>query len=114
MVFAPASLILTNYYLPIIRALCFRDKVAMDSDLVDIFKGKTVSFGSDSDTLAIKNITFKLIHDKLFVVGQIPLSATDDDLALNKQCAISWDSVNDYIVFDSEEEYSRWVEVSET
>ena len=106
--------ILANYNLPLNRALCFRDKVAMDSDLVDIFKGKTVSFGSDSDTLAIKNITFKLIHDKLFVVGQIPLSATDKDLALNKQCAISWDSVTDYIVFDSEEEHSKWVEATET
>jgi|GEM_PF-5177762 len=86
----------------------------MDSDLVDIFKGKTVSFGSDSDTLAIKNITFKSIHHKLFVVGQIPLSATDGDLALNKSCAISWESVNDYIVFDSEQEYSQWVEATET
>lgn len=85
----------------------------MDLDLVDIFKGKTVSFGFDSDVLAIKNITFKSIHDKLFVVGQIPLSATDKDLALNKQCAISWDSINDYIVFDSEEEYSEWMEATE-
>jgi len=79
----------------------------MDSGSVDIFKGKTVSFGSDSDTLAIKNITFKLIHKKLFVVGQIPLSATSEDLALNNQCAISWESVNDYIVFDTEEEYAK-------
>jgi len=86
----------------------------MNSDLVDIFEGKTVSFGSDTNTLAIKSIKFELIHDKLFVVGQIPLSATDKDLALNKQCAISWDSVNDYIVFDSEEEYSKWVEATET
>jgi hypothetical protein len=96
------------------RALCFRDKVAMDSEFVDIFKGKTVSFGSDSDTLAVKNITFQLIHDKLFVVGQIPLGATNQDLALNKSCAISWSSVNDYIVFDSEQEYYQWVEATET
>ena len=86
----------------------------MDSEFVDIFKGKTVSFGSDSDTLAVKNITFQLIHDKLFVVGQIPLGATNQDLALIKSCAISWSSVNDYIVFDSEQEYYQWVEATET
>ena len=55
----------------------------MNSDMMDIFKGKTVSFGSSTDTLAVKNISFQEIHNKLFVVGEIPLSATEQNLALN-------------------------------
>ncbi|NQZ31206.1 MAG: hypothetical protein HRU06_08005 [Oceanospirillaceae bacterium] len=85
----------------------------MNSDMMDIFKGKTVSFGSSTDTLAVKNISFQEIHNKLFVVGEIPLSATEQNLALNKSCAVAWDSVEDFIVFDSESEYSKWVEATE-
>jgi hypothetical protein len=86
----------------------------MNLNIEKRFKGKTVTFGSDADTLAIKNISFEEIHNRLFVVGEIPLSATSEDLALNKMCAIAWDSVNDFIVFDSEEEYSNWIEATET
>ncbi|NKF50334.1 hypothetical protein G3R49_07070 [Shewanella sp. WXL01] len=80
----------------------------------NIFLDKVVSFSSNEETLAMKNVTFKTIQNRLFVVGNIQLSATIEDLAHNKACAIAWDSVHDFIIFDSEHEYSQWIEASET
>jgi len=85
----------------------------MDSDVNTLFDGKTVSFGTANETLAMKNISFKEMRNKLFVIGETPSGATVNDLAINRTCAISWDSVNDFIIFENEQEYSNWVEGSE-
>jgi len=77
------------------------------------FEGKVVSFSCGEDTLAMKSITFEMIEGKKCVIGKIPLSATTDDLAFNKVCGVSWDSVTDFIVFDTEQEYSNWIEASD-
>ncbi|MEP3248084.1 MAG: hypothetical protein ABJN40_05800 [Sneathiella sp.] len=69
------------------------------------FDGKVVSFGSVDDTLAIKNIRFEYQNDRLFVLGIVPEGATDNDWAVNRPCAIAWDSVTDYMIFDSEAQY---------
>lgn len=85
----------------------------MSLELEGIFQGKTVSFSSASETLAMKDVSFQTIQDRLFVVGRMPLGATTKDLALNNTCAIAWDSVQDFLMFDSEQDYSRWIEESE-
>ena len=70
-----------------------------------IFEGKVVSFSTDRDTLAMKNIRFGIQKDRLFVLGEVPGNATKNDWAANRPCAIAWDSIVDYIVFDSEQQY---------
>ena len=40
---------------------------------------------------------------RAFVVGIVP--KYDGGYGEGKPCAVAWDTVNDYIVFDSEEEY---------
>jgi hypothetical protein len=85
----------------------------LDIESEEMFKGKIVSFSSGLDTLGIKNISFKTIQGKKFVIGDIPLSATKGDLALDKACGVSWDSVTDFMVFDTEKEYSDWIEANE-
>ncbi len=82
----------------------------MDSNVITLFDGKTVSFGTTDETLAMKNISFQEIRNKLFVIGEIPSGATVNDLAINRICGISWDSVNDFIIFENEQEYYNWIE----
>ena len=76
-----------------------------DMNIESDFDGKTVSFSTASDTLAVKNIRFVLQRERLFVVGEVPMGATNNDWAAGRQCAISWNSITDYIVFDSESQY---------
>jgi hypothetical protein len=70
------------------------------------FKDKVVSFGTVSgEILAIKNPEFKTINNKLFIVGRIPKNATINDWALDRDSGVSWDSITEYMIFDSEEQY---------
>ncbi len=76
------------------------------------FTDKVVSFGTVGDTLALKNIKFQMQNGKLFVTGNIPKGATTNDWAINRPCAIEWNSVTDYIVFDNEQQYAELIEKS--
>ena len=82
-------------------------------DIDDLgFAGKTVSFGSAGDTLAIKNIKFKFQNEKLFVVGEVPKGATNNNWAAGRPCAIAWETITEYMIFDSEELYVTALEKS--
>ncbi len=84
-----------------------------DMNIDDLgFAGKVVSFGSVDDTLAIKNISFQYQNERLFVVGDVPKGATNNDWAIGRPCAIAWDSVTDYMIFDSEDQYAKLIEKS--
>ena len=81
--------------------------------IVDIdFSGKIVSFGTAGDTLAIKNPKFEVQFERIFVVGVIPDGATNYDWAVERPCAVAWDSVTDYLVFDSEEKFRELIDKS--
>ncbi len=73
--------------------------------LLDLFEGKLVSFSSAQDTLAIKNINLKRLEGRLFIVGLVPKGATTNNWAADRACAIAWDQVIDYMIFDSETQY---------
>lgn len=79
--------------------------MGVSQKLLDMFKGKVVSFSSADETLAIKNIAIENLEGRLFIVGQIPNGATKNDWAANCECAIAWDVITDYILFESEEQY---------
>ncbi|MCO7224747.1 hypothetical protein [Pleionea sp. CnH1-48] len=76
------------------------------------FEGKVVSFGTESENLAIKNISFEKQFGRIFVVGEVPAGATNNDWAAGRPCAIAWDLIQDYMVFDSEDQYSEALEKS--
>lgn len=76
------------------------------------FNGKTVSFSTQESTLVISNPVLNKINNKLFLVGSIPLSATTNDWAKDKVCAVALDTITDYIIFDSEAEYIKQVALS--
>jgi len=79
----------------------------------NIFDGKVVSFGTKSGgTLAIKSPVPILQFERLFLVGAIPKNSTTNDWAVGKKSAIAWDSVTEYIIFDSEEQYAELIDKS--
>ena len=85
----------------------------MINNIMDIsFENKIVSFSTENDTLAMLDPSFKTIQKKLFVVGIVPSNATTNDWAKGKICAISWDYITDFIIFDSEKEYKILLEKS--
>lgn len=81
----------------------------MTADMNEIddlgFTGKIVSFGQSDDVLAVRFLRFEWQHGRLFVTGEIPKGTTSNDWAERRPCAVAWDQVTDYMVFDSEEQY---------
>jgi hypothetical protein len=71
------------------------------------FIGKVVSFSTSESTLAINNPKFEKQKNRLFVVGSVPKGATKNNWAESRPCAIAWDAVVDYMVFDSIEQYNE-------
>ena len=71
--------------------------------------GKTISFGTDYDNLAVANVAFKLINGKIFALGCVPKGATKNDVGAGKECGVAWDSTTDFMVFESESEYAQWM-----
>lgn len=77
------------------------------------FTNKVVSFGSAGDTLALKNVRFDLQNGILFVVGEIPIGATINDWAVGRPGALAWNSVTEYMIFESEQQYAELILKSE-
>ena len=71
------------------------------------FSGKVVSFGLPDSTLAILNPKFEKQADRIFITGTIPEEHTKNDYALGNTCAVSWDSITDYIIFKNEKAYKK-------
>ncbi len=78
------------------------------------FTNKTVSFSTEDSTLAVNSPRFEIQGGRLFVVGTIPKGAATCDWAENRPCAVAWDAVTDYIVFDSVEQYIELLAKSES
>jgi len=77
------------------------------------FKNKVVSFSTDDSILCIVNPIFELQCKKLFVIGKVVKGSTTNDWAEGRPCAVAWDKVTDYMVFDSIEQYIELHEKSE-
>jgi hypothetical protein len=71
------------------------------------FTGKTVSFSTADSTLGIEEPRFETQGGRLFVVGVVPKGATTSDWAVGVRCAVAWEAVTDYLVFQSVDDYNR-------
>jgi hypothetical protein len=69
--------------------------------------GKVLSVlctGEDTGQL-IRNPSFEEQGGRLFLVGLVPEEASHDNWMEGLYCAIAWDTVQDYVVFDSMSDY---------
>jgi hypothetical protein len=71
------------------------------------FDGKVVSVvcvNEDTGQL-IRSPRFENQGGRLFIVGTVPEDASQDNWMEDLPCAIAWDTVQDYVIFDSMEDY---------
>ena len=57
------------------------------------------------DAVLLREARFDIQADRVFIVGRFCEGATDNDWATDVGTAISWDAVEQYLVFDSLEDY---------
>jgi hypothetical protein len=86
----------------------------MKMKIENMFNNKIVSLSTSADdSMTIKEASFELIHDRLFIVGQISKESTTNDWAFGRPCAIAWSSVIDFMVFDTESQYESMIEIAD-
>lgn len=60
---------------------------------------------SSEDSVVIENPIFQVQGDKIFLVGRIAEGTTPNDWASGVATAICWESIEQYMVFDSLQDY---------
>jgi hypothetical protein len=71
------------------------------------FKGKVISVvcgGEDTGRL-IRSPHFEKQGGRLFIVGTVPEDSSEDNWMEDLPCAVAWDTVQDYVIFDSMTDY---------
>jgi len=73
------------------------------------FPGKTLLLfvinRSPDDAIVLQNARMDAIGDRQFVVGEFAEGTTANDWAVGVVTAVAWDCVEQYMVFDSLEDY---------
>jgi hypothetical protein len=70
----------------------------------------SLSIAGDSHTYAIDRPHFESQGGRLFLVGIVPHGASNGNWSEGALCAVAWDGVTDYLVFDSIEHYKKGLE----
>ena len=68
---------------------------------------------SAEDSITLKDACYDLVYGRLFIIGQICKGSTINDWALDRPCAIAWESVVDFMIFDSESQYQSMIKKAE-
>ena len=74
-------------------------------DSIPDFTNKIVTFSTTDSTLALSNPQFEIQGGRLFVLGTVPNGSTINNWAEGRTCAVAWDAVTDYMVFDTVKQY---------
>jgi hypothetical protein len=71
------------------------------------FSGKLVSLSiaGDSYTYAMEQARFESQAGRVFLVGIVPRGGSNGNWSQGAGCAVAWDAVTDYLVFESVEHY---------
>jgi len=60
---------------------------------------------NSEESVVLENAAFQVQGDKIFMVGRIAEGTTPNDWASGVITAVAWDSIEQYLVFDSLQEY---------
>jgi hypothetical protein len=71
------------------------------------FAGKVLSVlcQYEDTSQLIADPKFDIQGDRLFLVGTVPKKSSQDNWMEGLPCAIAWATVQDYVIFDSIEDY---------
>ena len=86
----------------------------MKNKIEKMLTNKIISLSTSAeDSITLKDASYDLIHNRLFIIGQISKGSTTNDWALDRPCAIAWESVVDFMIFDTESQYEAMIEKAE-
>jgi hypothetical protein len=73
------------------------------------FTGKCVSVtpAGQPHTYTIECPQLEMQHGRLFLIGIVPRGISNCDWSEGAVCAIAWDQVSTYLVFDSAKDYLK-------
>lgn len=77
------------------------------------FSGKLLSIHSACEDYPclVGNARFEMLAGRLFLVGVVPSGGSTEDWVAGLKCAFAWDKVQDYIIFDSAEDYAKRIKI---
>lgn len=70
------------------------------------------SLFGDDHSYAMDSPHFEMQGERLFLVGVVPHGGTSSNWSEGAICAVAWDRVTDYLVFDSLKHYQKGREIS--
>ena len=81
----------------------------MKTDKLPDFASKVLSIGiaGSDEAASMAKAQFKVIGDRLFLVGIVPKKGSGSDWVEGVECAVAWDTVTDYLVFESQAQYEE-------
>ncbi len=87
-----------------------------EKQINEIFSGKVVSFDliQQDATFSLKEISAYKLNNRIFISGKIPKAATVNDWAEGLTGSIAWESIINFVIFDSEKDYIKRLELSDT
>lgn len=88
----------------------------MDKDDMPDFSGKCLSLKilEPDHSHDLFDPKFEYQAGRLFLVGTIPPCSSESGWDANKMGAIAWDLVRNYVLFNSLEEFTKAIEISES
>jgi hypothetical protein len=84
----------------------------MKSKLPD-FSGKLLSIHASCEDCPclVGDAHFEMLAGRLFLVGIVPAGGSTGDWVAGLRCTFAWDNVQDYIIFDSAEDYAKRIKM---
>ena len=78
------------------------------------FSGKVISITITGQDVShdLVDPRFDLQAGRMFIVGSTPKGATESGWAVGALCAVAWDRVTDYFLFESLEQYEKATRIS--
>lgn len=70
-----------------------------------------VSLIGDNHSYALVSPHFQVQGERLFLVGAVPPGGTSSNWSEGAICAVAWDKVTDYLVFESIKHYQKSREI---
>lgn len=88
----------------------------MNKDDIPDFSGKCLSLKilESENSHDLYDPKFEYQAGRLFLVGTIPPGSSDSGWDANQKGAIAWEMVRNYVQFNSLEEFTKAVEISES
>lgn len=88
----------------------------MNKDAIPDFSGKTISMMlvDESHSHDLDDPHFEYQGGRLFIIGTVPIVATDSGWNGNQTGAVAWECVRDYTLFPNLETYIKAVNQSES